>query len=156
MSQKTINDKRLKMLTGKSQQDKNYTSIHQSEYYPGTDELLVREFAKLNENVQIVKGSFIKCKSNGIITNYDIKYQSQIFKNGLLCTFNSTLFSILILLFLKAIDKQPKQTYISNNKVFACLGTITGAMFSYYKYSQEVGELDKKYTAIWLKSIGKL
>jgi hypothetical protein len=148
--------KKLKNLTGTSQNDNKISTIFPSSFYPGNDEIQVREFAKLHQEIPVVKGSFSKCRNNGILTNYDMKLMNQVRSSCFQCTFSSAILGLIFTLFLQVIDKLPNMKKSRNYLMFGLGGALVGGLFSLYQYRKEIHQLDKKYTPLWLKSIGKI
>jgi hypothetical protein len=152
----TSEGKKIKNITGNNKNDNKISTVYPSPYYPGSDEIQVREFAKLHQEIPVVKGSFRKCKSNGILTNYDLKIMSQINTSCFLCTASSASLGLTFTICLKQIDMLPFRKNSKNFLIFSIAGAVVGGLFSCYKYFREINQLDRKYTAIWLKSIGKI
>jgi hypothetical protein len=142
-----------KLLDDKN--DKRMIQVHPSEFFPGSDEIRIREFAKANQNVPFTKGAFRKCKTNGVISNYDIKRNRSFQMSSLVCAVSSGFSGFIIYVFLGSVHILDKGNFRQAGMFFIG-GTTIGIIFSILKFRSLYKEFDKKYSAIWLKSIGKI
>ena len=148
-------DKKFIALTNNKNQ-KKLNQIYTSDFNLGKDEIMMRDFINSHKNVPFTKGAFSRCKKNGIITNYEMKRHNQFVASAISCVVSSASANFLFYRFLRQVGIVSKNGNILYSALSLIWGLSIGMIFSIKKYSKFIKELDIKYSAIWLKSIGKI